>query len=100
MMFPVALHTAAQSRLSRMHGTKCEMSRSDRHASAQAVQVSTQLKQASMHRLMMSAWAGFSGCDRNMARTATADIKLSSAPPHSVKNQIVASWFLLRPVPS
>ena len=50
------------------------MSRSDRQASAQAVQVSTQLKQASMQRLMASEWAGFSGCERNMARTATADM--------------------------
>ena len=61
MMLPVALHTAAQSRLSRMHETRCETSRSDRQASAQAVQVSTQLKQASMQRLMASEWAGFSG---------------------------------------
>ncbi len=74
MILPVALHTAAQSRLSRMQATRCETSRSDRQASAQAVQVSTQLKQASMQRLMASEWAGFSGWERNMARTATADM--------------------------
>src|SRR6185369_2780659 len=61
MMLPVAPHTAAQSRLRRMQATRLSTSRSDRHASAQAVQVSTQLKQASMQRLMASEWAGFSG---------------------------------------
>ena len=55
MMLPVALHTAAQSRLSRTQATKLETSRSDRQASAQAVQVSTELKQASMQRLIASA---------------------------------------------
>ena len=60
-MLPVALHTAAQSRLSRMHATSRVTSRSDRQASAQAVQVSTQLKHASMQRLMASECAGFSG---------------------------------------
>src|SRR5688572_5361647 len=74
MMLPVALHTAAQSKLSRMQDTRCSTSGSDRQASAQAVQVSTQPKQASMQRLIASACAGFSGCDRNMARTATLDM--------------------------
>jgi hypothetical protein len=47
---------------------------SARHASAQAVQVSTQAKQASMQRLMASAWLGCSGCERNMVLTATVDM--------------------------
>ena len=58
MMLPVALHTAAQSRLRRMQATRLSTSRSDRHASAHAVQVSTQLKQASMQRLIVSEWGG------------------------------------------
>src|SRR5665213_3669576 len=74
MMLPVALQTAAQSRLSRMQATRCDTSRSDRQASAQAVQVSTQPKHASMQRLIASECAGFSGWERNMLRTATADI--------------------------
>src|SRR3954468_4870584 len=76
MMLPVALQTAAQSRFSRMQGTRCDTSRSDRQASAQAVHISTALKHASMQRLMASEWAGFSGWERNMARTATADMSL------------------------
>src|SRR3954471_14203179 len=80
IMLPVALQTAAQSRLSRMHETKCETSRSDRHASAQAVHVSTQPKHASMQRLMASECAGFSGWERNMARTATADMMFPFDP--------------------
>jgi hypothetical protein len=47
---------------------------SARQASAQAVQVSTQAKQASMQWLMTSAWLGWSGCERNMFLTAVADI--------------------------
>jgi hypothetical protein len=43
---------------------------SDKQASAQAVHVSTQMEQASMHALIVSEWAGWSGCDRNMALTA------------------------------
>ena len=61
MMLPVALQTAAQSRLSRMQATRCSMSRSARQASAQAVQVSTQLKQESMQRLIASALRGLFG---------------------------------------
>src|SRR6478735_6303994 len=81
MILPVALHTAAQSRLSRTHATRCETSRSDRQASAQAVHVSTQLKQASIQRLMASECAGFSGWERNMARTATADMMFPFISP-------------------
>src|SRR5215207_2005874 len=93
MILPVALHTAAQSRLSRMHATRCETSRSDRHASAQAVHVSTQLKQASMQRLMASECAGFSGWERNMARTATADMMV---PFGSLQQNTAAhNWFRL-----
>src|SRR6185436_12768868 len=83
MMLPVALQTAAQSRFSRMHGTRCDTSRSDRHASAQAVHVSTALKHASMQRLMASECAGFSGWERNMARTATADMARSFSTPEA-----------------
>ncbi len=92
MMLPVALQTAAQSRLSRMQATRCETSRSDRQASAQAVQVSTQLKHASMQRLMASEWAGFSGWERNMARTATADMASSFRLP-AAKTPRAADWF-------
>jgi hypothetical protein len=75
-----------------MQATRRETSRSERQASAQAVQVSTQLKQASMVRLMASEWAGFSGWDRNMARTATADMKsLSFGPPQ--QNPYGQHWF-------
>src|SRR4029079_18077064 len=94
MILPVALHTAAQSRLSRMHATRCETSRSDRQASAQAVHVSTQLKHASMQRLMASECAGFSGWERNMARTATADITFPFVSPQ--QNTAVHNWFRLR----
>jgi hypothetical protein len=44
-----------------MQETMFETSRSERQASAQAVQVSTQPKHASMQRLIASACAGFSG---------------------------------------
>src|SRR5882757_3358243 len=81
MILPVALQTAAQSRLRRTQETRCETSRSERQASAQAVHVSTQPKQASMQRLMASECAGFSGWERNMARTATADMMCSFQPP-------------------
>ena len=70
------------------------MSRSDRQASAQAVQVSTQLKHASMQRLMASEWAGFSGCDRNMARTATADMSDVPYVLPPVENPRSGYWFL------
>src|SRR5690242_9606861 len=83
MMLPVALQTAAQSRFSRMQGTRWETSRSDRQASAQAVQVSTALKHASMQRLIASECAGFSGWERNMARTATADMACSFSTPEA-----------------
>src|SRR3977135_2769749 len=80
MMLPVALQTAAQSRFSRMQATRCDTSRSDRQASAQAVHVSTALKHASMQRLMASECAGFSGGERNIARSATADMACSFRP--------------------
>src|SRR5258706_12401386 len=64
-----------------MHGTRCDTSRSDRQASAQAVHVSTALKHASMQRLMASECAGLSGWERNMARTATADMACSFSSP-------------------
>src|ERR1044071_971646 len=96
MILPVALHTAAQSRLSRMQATRCETSRSDRQASAQAVQVSTQLKHASMQRLMVSEWAGFSGCERNMARTATADMQQHCLFRPPQQNPAPRYWFLSR----
>ena len=87
----------AQSRLRRMHATRWDTSRSDRQASAQAVQVSTQLKQASMQRLMASEWAGFSGCDRNMARTATADMDASFRPPSQTRPPQFGSECYKRP---
>src|SRR5215210_5867271 len=74
-MEPVAAHTATQSRLRRMQAIRRWMSPSDIQASAQAVQISTQLKHASMAWLISVACAGFTGCDRNMARTA--DMRLS-----------------------
>src|SRR5690242_18189386 len=83
MMLPVALQTAAQSKFNRMHGTRCDTSRSDRQASAQAVHVSTALKHASMQRLIASECAGFSGWERNMARTATADMACSFSTPEA-----------------
>jgi hypothetical protein len=52
----VALHAAAQSRLSRMHATRSELRRSDRQASAQAVHSPTQVKHASMQRITISDW--------------------------------------------
>src|SRR5689334_24485053 len=88
MMLPVALQTAAQSRFSRMQGTRCETSRSDRQASAQAVQVSTALKHASMQRLIASECAGFSGWERNMARTATADMACSLFDPEAKRGRV------------
>ena len=48
MTLPVAAHTAAQSRFSRMQDIKVSTCFSERQASAQAVQVSTQSEQASM----------------------------------------------------
>src|SRR4029078_691066 len=65
---------AAQSRLRRMQATRWETSRSDRQASAQAVQVSTQLKHASMQRLIASEGGGLSGWLRTMRRRAPADM--------------------------
>jgi hypothetical protein len=44
-----------------MHAVSRSTSDSDRQASAQAVQVSTQLKQASMQRLVASECAGLIG---------------------------------------
>src|SRR5436190_1240719 len=93
MILPVALQTAAQSRFNRMQGTRCETSRSDRQASAQAVQVSTALKHASMQRLIASECAGFSGWERNMARTATADMACSFSAPK--QNKPTSNWFRL-----
>src|ERR1051325_1447499 len=92
-MLPVGVQTGAQSRLRRMQATRCDTSRSDKQASAQAVHVSTQPKHASMQRLMASEWAGFSGCDRNIARTATADMTYSFRPPQ--QNQPAPNWFRL-----
>jgi hypothetical protein len=54
MMLPVAAQTAAQSRFSRMQEIRLSTCFSERQASAQAVQVSTQSEQASMHALMAS----------------------------------------------
>jgi hypothetical protein len=48
MTLPVAAHTAAQSRFSRMHAIKLSTCFSERQASAQAVQVSMQSEHASM----------------------------------------------------
>src|SRR5438874_8881909 len=93
MMLPVALQTAAQSRLSRMQETRCDTSRSDRQASAQAVHVSTALKHASMQRLMASECAGFSGWEWNMARTATADMAIPFDPRQP--NKPALTWFRL-----
>src|SRR5882762_4542918 len=93
MMLPVALQTAAQSRFSRMQETRCDTSRSDRQASAQAVHVSTALKHASMQRLMASECAGFSGWERNMARTATADMACSFSTLR--QNKPALNWFRL-----
>src|SRR3979490_3140845 len=73
-MAPVAAQTWAQSRLRRTHATNRAKCSSDRHASAQVVQLSTPVKQASMQALIAAAWAGWAGCDRNMARTTAAVI--------------------------
>src|SRR5215218_9417927 len=66
------------------------MSPSDMQASAQAVQISTQLKHASIAWLISVACAGLTGCDRNMARTA--DIHLSNRVD-SGGNEPWATWF-------
>jgi hypothetical protein len=55
MTLPVAAQIAAQSRLSRMHAIRVSTCFSERQASAQAVQVSTQSEQASMQALIVSA---------------------------------------------
>jgi len=51
---PVAAHTAAQSRLSRMQEINASTCFSARHASVQAVQVSMHTEQASMQALIAS----------------------------------------------
>jgi hypothetical protein len=61
-----------------MHASNPSTSRSDRQASAHAVQVPELVKHASMHRLMASGWVGRPGCERSAASTAAIDDSLKA----------------------
>ena len=54
------------------------------------------LKQASIHLLSSSRCRGFSGCDRNRVRTATADTDFTPCAPRAVANPIAVHWFRMR----
>src|SRR5436190_22620776 len=82
-MLPVAVQIEAQSRLRRMQVMSFSICFSARHASAQAVQVSTQAKQASMQRLIASAWLICSGWEWSRARTAVIGTSFDFGPPQA-----------------